>query len=246
MSFGFTLKGVIGSWSRDFRARYSDIDIDFHRHGRLLPIYGDTGVGKSTLMYLLAAMKRQDDGTISWRFPDENSKTSTQGLNDVRRKRFGFMYQDARMLPYLSVADNLCYPLRLRGRTASEAREQARATLQDFLIGGEDVDTFLAKYPDELSGGQRRRVAIAKGVIWEPAIFFADEPSSSLDERSRRQVMEKLREWAGKPDTERALIWVSHLKEDIGHTGAKIRLQMTAEGKPENDGVAKIKLALME
>lgn len=243
MSFGFSLKGLVASWTRDFRARYSDIDVDFDRSSRLLPIYGDTGVGKSTLMFLLAGMKRQDGGAVSWRLPDGEPLDLKWRRNKVRRDHFGIMYQDARMLPYLSVADNLCYPLRLRGMNGAAAGDVARSTLKDFLVDGEVLDTILHKFPDELSGGQRRRVAIAKGVIWEPSVFFADEPSSSLDEGARRQVMGLLRDWANKPKTNRAVIWVSHLKEDLAHTRASVRLKM-CRGKQDSDGISTIDLTL--
>jgi putative ABC transport system ATP-binding protein len=226
MRFGFTVKGVAADWAGSEVGEYDDIEVDLDACGRLLPIYGKTGIGKSTLMFLLAAMKHRRKGALVWSLPGVPSCPLDGDLNDIRRRWFGLMYQDGRMLPHLTVADNLSYPLRLRGMRAGDALDKARETLTGFLIGDEAVDVFLARHPDELSGGQKRRVAIAKGVIWDPVVFFADEPSSGLDDSSRWEVMQALSRWATAPGTDRALVWVTHETKDVDVTGARKRLDL--------------------
>jgi ABC-type sulfate/molybdate transport systems ATPase subunit len=118
------------------------------------------------------------------------------------------------MLPYLTVVDNLAYALRLKKVRRKEARLLARNRLEEFLSGTRLPDDLERKYPHELSGGQRQRAALAKAVIGNPTVLFADEPTGSLDPATRTGIVERISTWCQESRHRRA-VWVTHNVDDI-------------------------------
>ncbi len=159
------------------------IDLEV-RPGEFLVLQGPSGSGKTTLMNLLGFLDRPDEGEVlldGRRIEglDENA------LSDLRRDRLGFVFQTFNLMPVFTTAENVEYPLMLRGAPVAERRRRARELLaQVGLAGKENVR------PDLLSGGERQRVAIARAVANEPDVVLADEPTASLDTRTSEGILE--------------------------------------------------------
>lgn len=156
--------------------------------GEYVAIMGESGVGKSTLLNLIAALDRPDSGTI------ELDGVDVGGLDDdaatrLRREQMGFVFQAFHVLPYLSVYRNAALPLELLGRDSAEIR--ARVTPMLAAVG---LEALADRLPRELSGGELQRVAIARALSHSPRLVLADEPTGNLDPRTATQVLELLRD----------------------------------------------------
>ena len=149
------------------------------RPGMLVALTGPSGSGKSTLLHLLAGLDTPTEGTIAW--PGLNgSPAGRPGL-------LGMVFQGPSLLPPLNVTENVAFPLLLAGWTEARAREQAAAALQE--VG---LDELAERLPEELSGGQAQRVAVARVLVSEPAVILADEPTGQLDSAHAAQITELL------------------------------------------------------
>jgi ABC-type lipoprotein export system ATPase subunit len=185
-----------------------------------LPLMGPSGQGKSTLLYLLAALKWPSQGQITWTFPDgKTCSWNKNGLNSktaawLRRERFGFAFQDNTLSAHLTVPENIAYPLVLRGETWTVARKAAEKQLKAVLLPEESIKDFMNSFPSQLSGGQKQRVALAQAMIHNPWVLFADEPTGQLDYHTRLQVMNVLKNWVEADINKHRLIWVTHHHTD--------------------------------
>ena len=154
----------------------------------LIGIIGPSGSGKSTLMYCLSTLKKPTDGKILY-----NGKEITR-LKDsereiLRRNEFGFVFQRHFLVPYMSALDNVTVAAT---KHEKETIDKARELLKGFGLGEREI----SKRPSKLSGGQRQRTAIARAMINEPKVLFADEPTAALDHENAFAVMEILKEYA--------------------------------------------------
>ena len=187
-----------------------------------LPLMGPSGQGKSTLLYLLAALKWPSHGTVRWTFPDGKSCSwDKNGLDsreatELHQKRFGFAFQNSTLFPRFTVEENIAYPLVLTGEKWSVALKEAKKQLSLALIEEErqKIHEFLKSFPNQLSGGQKQRVALAQAMIHKPWVLFADEPTGQLDYCTRKQVMNTLKHWLKEEPNKRRLIWVTHHHTD--------------------------------
>jgi len=211
--WGVTLHQVTAHWGG--RKILENLSFKLEFSTNCFPLMGPSGQGKSTLLYLLATLKWPTQGTLMWTFPDGKTfRWGARGLKSseatlLRRHYFGFAFQASTLSPYLTVVENLAYPLLLQGVSWKMAIQQAEATLLEVLLPSEKTDTsLLHRFPSQLSGGQRQRVALAQAIIHEPYILFADEPTGQLDLHTRKQVMGVLKGWVEKGP--RGLIWVTH------------------------------------
>lgn len=163
--------------------------IELHvARGEYVAIMGESGVGKSTLLNLIAGLDTPDSGTISL----DGSELTT--LDDdartlLRRDRMGFVFQAFHLLPHLTVAQNVALPLSLAGTP----RAQTRQRVGDMLAAVGLADAAASR-PRELSGGEMQRVAIARALVHRPLLLLADEPTGNLDADSAAQVLALLRE----------------------------------------------------
>jgi putative ABC transport system ATP-binding protein len=227
VTWGVKLSDVTIQWrgSEDPVLSGINLDLSFDGSFNRLPIMGRSGTGKSTLMYILAAMKWPDKGLVSWTLPNGDTlewhghmqdKTSLADWHELRSQHFGFAFQGSALLPYLSVLQNLTFPLEQKGMSKAECLERANSALLDVLIEteGETPSQFVNRYPHELSGGQRQRVALAQAFISSPTVLFADEPTGALDKVTRKEIMLLLTDWLEKGNGDRALIWVTHHHND--------------------------------
>jgi putative ABC transport system ATP-binding protein len=168
--------------------------------GSFTAVMGPSGSGKSTLLQCAAGLDRPTSGRVVID-GTELTATTDDKMTKFRRLRVGFVFQDYNLLPSLTVEQNVVLPLRLAGRRAD--RKRSRAVLEQLGLGDR-----LHESPDKLSGGQRQRVAVARALITEPAVIFADEPTGALDMRSAREVLSLLR--AAVRDYGRTVVMVTH------------------------------------
>lgn len=205
-----------------------DLNLSFDQHEQCLPIVGRTGLGKSTLLYVLAGMAVPVAGRVTWILPEDDgtgsphprcvswsgeSREAFRPSAEPRPAKFGFLLQDAAMLPCFTVEENMRHSMRLRGLRLkrSEAIERIRAVIASMAIDGEDVDKLRHVYPGNLSGGQRQRMALATATVHEPSVLFADEPTASLDEETGLQVLRAVRQWLdASPTRQRCFVFVTH------------------------------------
>ncbi len=156
--------------------------------GEYIAIMGDSGVGKSTLLNLIAGLEKPDAGSVH--IDGEcSSLMDDDAATLLRRRHIGFVFQAFHVLPYVSVAENVALPLALLGVGARERRAQAVAMLD--RVG---LVRYADRYPRELSGGELQRIAIARALIHRPRLVLADEPTGNLDPRTATEVLELLRE----------------------------------------------------
>ena len=156
--------------------------------GEYVAIVGASGIGKSTLLNLIAGLDRPDAGTVVVDGVDL-ATCDDDALTALRRNRMGFVFQAFHVLPYLSVAANVALPLALQHRHGPEADARVAAMLERVGLGGRGDAR-----PAELSGGELQRVAIARALVHCPAVVLADEPTGNLDPASARQVIGLLRD----------------------------------------------------
>lgn len=160
----------------------SDITMAFKK-GETAVVIGGSGAGKTTLLRLLIGLEKPTAGHI-WIDGQDIAPLRDVELNHVRRK-FGMVFQYAALLDSLNVLDNVAFPLREHRRDIkpAEVRDRVAAMLASLGIGGLE-----ARMPSELSGGQRKRVGLARALMLEPEVLFYDEPTSGLDPETSRMV----------------------------------------------------------
>lgn len=152
--------------------------------GEYVAIIGDSGIGKSTLLNIIAGLEPVDAGEV--RFEGRNlAALDDDALTLLRRDHFGFVFQAFHVLPQLDVEQNVGLPLLLRGINSNE---KARAAIAAVGLAGREQSA-----PRELSGGELQRVAIARALVGEPKLVLADEPTGNLDPENARQVLELFR-----------------------------------------------------
>ena len=155
--------------------------------GEYVAIMGESGVGKSTLLNLIAGLEVSDSGSVSLEGRDIGG-LDEKARTLLRRARMGFVFQAFHLLPHLSVACNIGLPLALNGQGGAEARQRVQELLE--TVGLADRADSL---PRELSGGEMQRVAVARALAHRPALVLADEPTGNLDPDNAASILEVLR-----------------------------------------------------
>jgi putative ABC transport system ATP-binding protein len=156
--------------------------------GEFVAIRGPSGSGKTTLLNLLGLLDDPDAGEVRVRGLDA-AGLSENDRSDLRRDRFGFVFQMFNLIPVLTAEENVAYPLALGGASSEERRQRAR----ELLAAVGCAEKFAVR-PDLLSGGQRQRVAIARALANRPAVVFADEPTANLDSRTADEILDLMRQ----------------------------------------------------
>jgi putative ABC transport system ATP-binding protein len=172
------------------------------RTGEILAIMGPSGSGKSTLLHCMAGILTPDDGEV-WYAGERLDTRSDDRRSELRRDRFGFVFQSGQLVPELTAEENVALPLLLSGTRRGPAMTAAR---EWFAALG--LDGLERRRSGELSGGQAQRVALARGLVGKPAVLFADEPTGSLDSLSGELVMDLLTAAARERGT--TVILVTH------------------------------------
>jgi len=157
------------------------VDLDVKR-GEIITIIGASGAGKSTLLHIIGTLDRPDHGTIRLNNVDVH-KLSSKKLSSFRNEQIGFIFQFHHLLPEFSALENICIPAFIAGKGKKEAESKAFELLE--LLGLSDRANHK---PNELSGGEQQRVAVARAMVNEPAIILADEPSGNLDSNNAENL----------------------------------------------------------
>jgi putative ABC transport system ATP-binding protein len=156
--------------------------------GDFVALVGPSGCGKSTLLHLCGAMDRPTSGTLTLNGRDLSSMGDDE-LTRVRREQVGFVFQFFNLLPTLTVGDNIALPCLLAGVKPDDAESRARA-----LADRVGIAHRLTHYPQQISGGEMQRAAIARALIHRPALLVADEPTGNLDSENGTNVLALIRE----------------------------------------------------
>jgi len=157
------------------------------RQGEYLAIMGESGVGKSTLLNLLAGLDKPDTGRVLLEGRDL-STMDDDAMTRERRRSVGFVFQAFHVLPYLSVEQNVALPLELLGIPPGERSRRVTDMLESVGIAA-----LARRFARELSGGEVQRIAIARALVHRPRLLLADEPTGNLDPRSAAQILALLR-----------------------------------------------------
>ena len=171
--------------------------VTFHvEHGSFVSVLGASGAGKSTLLNILSGLTVQTGGSVLF---------DGRGVDDLppERRDVTMVFQDSRLFPNMSVLDNVAFPLKVRGVSRAERREQADDMLERVQLGG-----FGTRRVNELSGGQRQRVALARALVARPKAVLLDEPFSGLDEALREDMRALVLHLHGELET--TMLMVTH------------------------------------
>ena len=156
--------------------------------GSMLAVVGPSGVGKSTLLHLIGLLERPDSGEIT--IGGEPMGTlDAEARAAVRNRTIGFVFQHHYLLDELDARDNIALPLRIAGEGAAASRARA-----DELLEAVSLNHRSHHFPDQLSGGEQQRVAVARALAMGPRLLLADEPTGNLDRANSEQVFELVRE----------------------------------------------------
>jgi putative ABC transport system ATP-binding protein len=157
------------------------------KKGEMVAIMGPSGCGKTTLLNVLSGIDDMTAGEV-WIAVSPLSEMSDNAKTDFRAMRMGFIFQSYNLLPVLRAVENVELPLLVRGDEPKPARKKALAALEAVGLAGKEM-----KKPAELSGGEQQRVAIARSLVNEPDIVFADEPTGNLDSETTAEVIQLMK-----------------------------------------------------
>jgi lipoprotein-releasing system ATP-binding protein len=192
------------------------VDLEIKK-GEIVSIVGKSGAGKSTLLHILGTLDRPDNGTLLINDSDV-FKLGQNQLAHFRNKNIGFIFQFHHLLPEFTALENVCIPAFINGKNESESEKRAKELLS--YLGLSDR---VKHRPAELSGGEQQRVAVARALMNNPAVVFADEPSGNLDSESSQdlhQLLFKLRD-----DFQQTFIIVTHNEELANMSDRKLTMQ---------------------
>ncbi len=156
------------------------------QRGETVALLGRSGCGKSTLLNLIGGIDQPDGGDIYINDTCIN-QMDEHGRTLFRRRHIGFIYQFFNLIPTLTVMENLLLPLELNGYDLAEGRHRCMTLLEQVGLSQRE-----SSYPDQLSGGEQQRVAVARALVHRPAVVLADEPTGNLDLESGQQVLDLL------------------------------------------------------
>jgi putative ABC transport system ATP-binding protein len=190
------------------------------RRGEMVAIMGPSGSGKTTLLNCISGLDAIDGGEVLIEGVALSAMSDTE-RTDYRARRMGFVFQFYNLMPVLSAVENVELPLLVAGVKTKEARRRALAALA--MVG---VDARAAHLPEELSGGQRQRVTIARALVNDPAIVWADEPTGDLDSENAQEIVALMR----RLNREQGLTFLI-VTHDIGVGRATDRIVRMVDGE---------------
>ena len=201
------------------------------RRGEMVAIMGPSGCGKTTLLNCLAGLDSIDSGEVEIEGVSLGAM-SDEERTDYRARRMGFVFQFYNLMPVLTAVENVELPLLVARVRAAEARRRALDALA--MVG---LEEWAAHLPDELSGGQRQRVTIARALVNDPAIVWADEPTGDLDSENAEEVVRLMR----RLNRERGLTFLI-VTHDIAVGRATDRIVRMVDGEVVDEEVLEVRL----
>ncbi len=184
--------------------------------GEFVSIMGQSGSGKSTLLSILGGLNHPTRGRILLDTLDIYELSSEQRA-DLRSEYIGVIFQSFQLIPYLTVLENVKLPMAITGKKAKVQDKMARDVLDRVGLANK-----ADRLPDQLSGGEQERVAIARAIVNKPPILLADEPTGSLDSKTADEIMALLKELNSEGQT---IIMVTHNPEACKHTSRIIQVR---------------------
>ncbi|MFT4162075.1 molybdenum ABC transporter ATP-binding protein, partial [Shinella sp.] len=210
------------------RHRLGDFTLDaaFTSDGGVTALFGRSGSGKTSLIRIIAGLTRPAEGVV--RLGDDVLVDTARGIFvPPHRRRFGYVFQEARLFPHLTVRQNLNY-----GRWFSP--KGTRPESPDRIVGLLGIGDLLDRQPANLSGGEKQRVAIGRALLAAPRLLLMDEPLAALDEERKAEILpylERLRDEAGVP-----IVYVSHSVAEVARLADRVVLMV--DGRVEAVGPA--------
>jgi lipoprotein-releasing system ATP-binding protein len=192
------------------------VDVEI-KNGEVVSIVGASGAGKSTLLHILGTLDKPDAGRV-WLDNKDVFSQSTSGLAEFRNTRLGFVFQFHNLLPEFTAVENVMIPALISRKEEKEVRQRAIKLLETLAVGGRAEHK-----PSQLSGGEQQRVAVARALINNPKLVFADEPSGNLDSKNAtelHQLFFRLRDELGQ-----TFVIVTHNQEFASMTDRKLEIK---------------------
>ena len=211
------LENVVKSYTvgqQSIRA-VNDVSLEIDK-GEFISVVGHSGSGKTTLLSMIGGIVKPTSGRIMFGGTDIYSLDS-DGLSEYRSNKIGFMFQFASLLPILSAKENLLLPGLFKSGSRSVDAEKAEEYLE--IVGLKDK---IEAYPSQLSGGQQRRVAIARAFMNDPEIILADEPTGDLDEETEAEIMSLFRKL--NEEKKITFIFITHNLELAKYAQRQLRM----------------------
>ena len=205
-----------------------DIDIEIN-DGEFIAIMGPSGAGKSTLLNILSTIERPTSGSVKYD-GKEVFNMKNKEISKFRKDNIGFIFQDYNLIDSMSIEDNIALPMVISGENYKKIEKEV-----EKYAGFFNLNPQLKKYPIELSGGQKQKVAAARALISDPKVIFADEPTGALDSKSSVELLncfKKMNDELGK-----TIVMVTHdsfaasyAKKVLFIKDGKINMQLNSSG----------------
>jgi putative ABC transport system ATP-binding protein len=219
-----TVKNLIKTYSNgELETRVlKGVDLEI-QEGEFVAIMGKSGAGKSTLMYQMSLLDYPTDGSVTIDGVDILQLSEIE-RTDFRLKKLGYVFQDYALVPELNALENVTIPLLMEGVDSEEAHKRGIEALEKLGLHNKENNK-----PNQLSGGEQQRVSIARGIVQNPKILFADEPTANLDSVSSESVLESLVSLHKQGQT---IVMVTHEKE---YTRECDRIIYLVDGKIDHE-----------
>jgi putative ABC transport system ATP-binding protein len=192
-----------------------DVDLNIDR-GDFISVMGPSGSGKSTLLTILGGLNHPTEGEV---VVDEIPiyQLPMEKLADFRREYLGFIFQSFQLIPYLNVIENVMLPLSITEKSNREQLIMAGEILERMGLKGKEK-----RLPDQLSGGEQERLAIARALVNSPPILLADEPTGNLDSKTGKEIMDLFKSLNEEGQT---IVMVTHNPENVAYSSRTIQLR---------------------
>ena len=207
---------------------FAEIDLSI-KTGSFMGLMGESGCGKSTLLKIMAGLETPDSGSVfvgeQAIFQDGKMPLNEAKFAEFRRKNFGFIFQSHQLIPELTVLENVILPLQLKDWSTKRAKKRAQEMLSHVSLLKELQDSF----PQEISVGQQQRVGIARALIHQPSMIFADEPTASLDPENSEGVVELLLGLQEEYDS--TILMVTHTPELVNGLDGVLKFEKAEQSE---------------
>ena len=207
---------------------FADVDLSI-KTGSFMGLMGESGCGKSTLLKIMAGLETPDSGSVfvgeQAIFQDGKMPLNEAKFAELRRKNFGFIFQSHQLIPELTVLENVILPLQLKDWSTKRAKKRAQEMLSHVSLLKELQDSF----PQEISVGQQQRVGIARALIHQPSMIFADEPTASLDPENSVGVVDLLLGLQEEYDS--TILMVTHTPELVSGLDGVLKFEKAEQSE---------------